>query len=248
MAVNRTRVGPVTLPLPLSALVVPVVAGIGGAAFLAWKPGVARSMATSPRAAAFTLVVGLVVLGAGWALPRLGRGPLLTAGVQAVPVALAFLLTVAPSFRQVTVDEAFPGRAIAPVPASGSATGAPAGASAAPSGSSGRPAVVGQGSLTGIDHRAEGTVLLVRRPDGSLVVRLADLDVEPGPDYFVHLVPGAGREDPGGSVGLGRLRGNRGNQNYEVPAGTSATSAGSPVTVLIWCRAFAVPVAAATIG
>lgn len=51
-----------------------VVAAIGGALFLAWKPGVARSMLGTPRAAGFTLLVGVLVLGAGWLVPRLGPG------------------------------------------------------------------------------------------------------------------------------------------------------------------------------
>jgi hypothetical protein len=60
----------------------------------------------------------------------------------------------------------------------------------------------------------------------------------------VHLDPGADQQDPGGGVRLDNLRGNRGSQNYDVPAGTDVQT---PVTVLVWCRAFPVPVAAATI-
>lgn len=217
MTSPRTRLGPLVLPVPAYALVVPVLAGLGGAAFLAWRPGVARSMLASPQAAGFTAVVGAIVLGSAWVLPRLGRGPLLTASVQAVPVALAFVLTVLPAFRQVTVVETAPA-------AAGTAAGA--------------------AELVGIDHRASGRVLLLQDPDGSYVVRLQGIDIEPGPDYQVHLVPGAGREDPDGGVHLDRLRGNRGSQNYEVPAGTAADP---PVTLLVWCRAFAVPIAAATL-
>ena len=226
------------LPLPMSSLVVPLLAGLGGAAFLAWKPGVARSIVSSPRAAGFTVAIAGLVLGAGWLLPRLGRGPRTTAVVQLVPVVLAFLLTVAPAFRQVTVDEAFPTAGdVARSPTAGS-TETPGAAE------SDRAAVLARADLRGIDHRATGDVLLVRRPDGSLVVRLERLDVEPGPDYQVHLVPGARRAKPGGGVHLDRLRGNKGNQNYHVPTDLRVKT---PVTLLIWCRAFAVPVANATI-
>lgn len=224
--------------MPASSLVVPVVAGIGGTAFLVWKPGVARSMAGSPRAAGFTLAVTALVLGAGWLLPRLGRGPGTTAVVQLVPVLAAFLLTVAPAFRQVTVDEAFPTAVDASRPTAAASTATPGPAQPGPA------TVLGRVDFSGIDHRASGDVLLLRRADGSFVVRLERLDVEPGPDYQVYVVPGADQHKPRDGVHLDRLRGNRGNQNYEVPAEFRPAT---PVTVLIWCRPFAVPVANATI-
>jgi hypothetical protein len=218
------------LPVPLASLVVPGIAAAGGAAFLAWKPGVARSMLGSPRALGFTVVVGALVLGLGWLLPRLRRGPVTTAAAQAVPVVIAFVVTVLPAFHDVTAAEAFP-------PASTE----PASSVTMPAPSS---AVIARAALRGIDHRASGVVLLVQTGD-RLVVRLEDVDVEPGPDYQVHLVPGPDRRRPDEGTHLGRLRANRGDLNYPVPQGLGADR---PVTVLIWCRAFAVPVAQATLG
>jgi hypothetical protein len=226
------------LPLPASSLFVPVLAAIGGAAFLAWKPGVARSMASSPRAAGFTVVVAILVLGAGWLLPRMGRGPRTTVAIQLVPVLAAFLVTVAPAFRQVTVNEAFPTAVDNPQPTAEASPAIPGAVQP------GLATVLGRGHLAGIDHRASGEVLLLRREDGSRVVRVERLDVEPGPDYQVYVVPGADQHKPSDGVHLDQLRGNRGNQNYDVPADFRPTT---PVTGLIWCRAFAVPVANATI-
>ena len=37
-------------------------------------------------------------------------------------------------------------------------------------------------TIHGIDHRASGTAVIYRQPDGSLVVGLEDIDIQPGPD------------------------------------------------------------------
>ena len=213
------------LAVPRTSLVVPAAAALGGLAFFLWKPGVALAAVGSPRASGFTAGVGLLVVLLGWGLPRLRGGPVLTMTAQAVPVLLAFVVTVLPAFRVVTVEDE-----------------APAAATSAPAADVTERSAA---ALRGIDHDATGRVLLLDDGSGGVVVRFEDLDVEPGPDYFVHLVPGAGREDPDGGVRLAKLRGNRGDQNYAVPPGTAVDR---PVTVLIWCRAFAVPVAAATLG
>lgn len=205
------------LRVPRSSLLVPAVAAVAGLAFLAWKPGVARSMLGSPRALGFTVMVGVLVLALGWSLPRHGAGPRVTVAAQLVPALLAAAVTVVPAFRSVTVQEGVSPQA--------------------------RP-VAGAAALTGIDHAATGRVVLLQTGPGRHVVRLLALDVEPGPDYHVYLAPGPDRRSPQGATHLGPLRGNRGSQNYPVP---SVVAANVPVTVLIWCRAFAVPVAAATI-
>jgi hypothetical protein len=215
--------------MPRSSFVVPAIAALGSAIFFAWKPGVAVSAVASPRAFAFTAAVGVLTIVLGWLLPRLGRGFLLTAAAQSVPVVLAFVVTVLPALRTVTVNDPLP---------------SPVNATAAVPGAAANPVTVSQAALKGIHHRASGTAALITLADGSRVVRLARLDVEPGPDYFVVLVPGADRSDPDGGTRLSRLRGSRGNQNYPIPAGLAVQR---PVTVLIWCRAFAVPVAAATL-
>ena len=100
------------------------------------------------------------------------------------------------------------------------------------------------GDFRGIDHRAEGVVAFYERSDGTFVVGLEDFDIQPGPDYDLYVVPGADREDRDGGTRLDDLRGNRGTQFYDVPAGLDLTS--GAWTVLVWCERFAVPVANAT--
>jgi hypothetical protein len=224
------------LILPAFALIVPVVAALGGLAFFAWKPGVALSVLGSARAVGFAVVIGVLTVGLGWLLPRWGARAAPTMLAQVVPVLLAFAATVLPAFLGSAVDEPLP-------QASGVASQDPSAPAVSPGVVS--PDVVSEGGLRGIDHDATGRVRLLLLPDGTHVVRLEGLDVEPGPDYFLHLVPGADRSEPEGGVRLDRLRASQGNQNYPVPAGTSIEE---PLTVLIWCRAFAVPVAAATLA
>jgi branched-subunit amino acid transport protein len=118
----------------------------------------------------------------------------------------------------------------------------PAEPAAAPAASG--PQRLRSGSFRGIDHRASGTVVIYRQPDGRYVVGLEDIDIQPGPDYDLYLVPGENREDTKGGIRLGDLRGNRGTQFYEVPAGVNLEN--GPWTVLVWCQTFAVPVANST--
>lgn len=127
-------------------------------------------------------------------------------------------------------------------PASEVAAATPAEPAPAPAASG--PQRLRSGSFRGIDHRAEGTVAIYRQPDGRYVVGLEDIDIQPGPDYDLYLVPGEDREDTKGGIRLGDLRGNRGTQFYEVPAGANLEN--GPWTVLVWCQTFAVPVANST--
>jgi hypothetical protein len=106
------------------------------------------------------------------------------------------------------------------------------------------PQRVRTGMFRGIDHRASGTVAIYRQPDGRYVIGLEDIDIQPGPDYDLYIVPGEDREDTKGGIRLGDLRGNRGTQFYEVPDGVNLQN--GPWTVLVWCQTFAVPVAGST--
>ena len=101
-----------------------------------------------------------------------------------------------------------------------------------------------------IDHETTGRVLLVAgSTPGTTVLRFEDLETSNGPDLRVYL----STTPPGGPrhafdddfVELGRLKGNIGDQNYDVPAGTDLSRFES---VVIWCKRFGVPFAAAPLG
>lgn len=100
------------------------------------------------------------------------------------------------------------------------------------------------GPLRGINHRARGTVEVYRQPNGTFTVGFEDIDIQPGPDYDVFVVPGANRDGKGGGTRLDDLRGNKGTQFYAVPADVAIQQ--GEWTVLVWCQTFGVPVAAAT--
>lgn len=104
-----------------------------------------------------------------------------------------------------------------------------------------------QGSFYNVAHVGAGEALVYQLADGSRILRLQNFSVENGPDLYVYLVPvdpvpsGSGSEIPG-SYSLGRLKGNIGDQNYEIPADLDLSQYKS---VVIWCQAFAVPFSAA---
>jgi len=83
-------------------------------------------------------------------------------------------------------------------------------------------------------HKAEGVAKVINLEDGKTVLRLENLKATNGPDLYVYLSTG---KDASDIVNLGRLKGNIGNQNYEIPQGTDLTKYD---TVLIWCKAFSV--------
>ena len=83
-------------------------------------------------------------------------------------------------------------------------------------------------------HNAEGVAKIIQLADGTDILRLENFKTTNGPDLYVYLSTDKTNAD---IVNLGRLKGNIGNQNYLIPAGTDITKYN---TALIWCRAFSV--------
>lgn len=89
-------------------------------------------------------------------------------------------------------------------------------------------------------HKGSGRATIYRLEDGSLVLRLEDFRVTNGPDLRVLL---AAHPDPAsrgeltsrGYVELAKLKGNVGNQNYEIP---ESVDVGAQMSVVIYCRPF----------
>jgi hypothetical protein len=166
---------------------------------------------------------------------RIRRHPVRAAGAGATLVAvLGFgVYWFAPQalFISNTVNDATP--TIAP------AKQTPAASSSASVDSA--PVTLARGSFRSLEHQTSGAAVLLRLSDGSVILRLENLDTSNGPDVHVTLSPvvstGGDRDYNNGYLDLGSLKGNKGNQNYDVPAGTDLARFRSAV---IWCKRFTV--------
>lgn len=82
-------------------------------------------------------------------------------------------------------------------------------------------------------HKTSGNVRVISDGENSFL-RFENFEATNGPDLYVYLATDTGAED---YVNLGRLKGNVGNQNYELP---SDVDLGKYDNVLIWCEQFSV--------
>jgi hypothetical protein len=95
------------------------------------------------------------------------------------------------------------------------------------------------GRFESVRHSATGKAQAIELAEGGRVLTLTDFDVDNGPDLRVYLVagPATAEEEVDDLVELGGLKGNRGNQQYEIPGDVDVNRYS---TVVIWCRAFSV--------
>jgi hypothetical protein len=100
-------------------------------------------------------------------------------------------------------------------------------------------------------HKAEkagsGTATIYQLADGKRVLRLTGFAVDNGPDLHVRLIAANDAKNTASvaktdHVELGKLKGNKGDQNYNVPANVDLSKY---QVVSIWCNRFSVNFAAA---
>lgn len=179
----------------------------------------------------------------------------IAAGIIAIPVlALAWWLG-SPLFIDTQVNEEFPMSAAAVIPADMTAdevelemreaADAPDTEVMDDMPEESGPTALLAGEVEGADdfHHGSGTATLYELEDGSAVLRLEDFEVTNGPDLHVFLVPQEGTMDQ--YVDLGSLKGNIGDQNYEIPAGVDVSKFD---TVIVYCVPFSVLFASASLG
>jgi len=124
-------------------------------------------------------------------------------------IAIVTIFIISPYFYDVTVDEALP------------------------TASAESPAGKFVGSGDGV-HETEGDALIIELEDGSQYVRFENFKSTNGPDLYVYLATDDKATD---FVNLGLLKGNIGNQNYEIPEGVDLSKYNK---VLVWCKAFSI--------
>src|SRR6059036_1467994 len=112
------------------------------------------------------------------------------------------------------------------------------------------PAKVASGRFHTNAHETKGVATIYRLPDGRRVLRLTEFATSNGPDVRVYLVAAGDvqHEDAAkqaGFVDLGALKGNIGDQNYDVPADLDLSRYRA---VSIWCRRFSVNFGAAPLA
>jgi hypothetical protein len=99
--------------------------------------------------------------------------------------------------------------------------------------------LIARGRFEPVAHSATGTATAVRTADGGNVLTLTNFEVDNGPDLRLYLVAGPARDESEVEEfeDLGALKGNKGDQQYELPRGLDLDRY---TTVVVWCRAFSV--------
>jgi hypothetical protein len=107
--------------------------------------------------------------------------------------------------------------------------------------------VLATGRFHSVAHETMGMATIHQLGDGKRLVRLTAFETSNGPDVRIYLVAADDASDHetvirAGFIDLGAMKGNRGDQNYEVPTNIDLSRYQA---VTIWCRRFGVNFATA---
>jgi hypothetical protein len=98
------------------------------------------------------------------------------------------------------------------------------------------------GTFHGKVHDTSGRATIYQEQAGKLILRLTNFKTSNGPDVHVVLIAAKNADDDANflksnteQVELGKLKGNEGDQNYEIPNGTDLNKF---QTVSIYCERF----------
>lgn len=113
-----------------------------------------------------------------------------------------------------------------------------------------QPTSLATGMFHGVAHETKGTATVYQLPDNKRVLRLSNFETSNGPDVRVLLVAATDASDNDTvknnmPIELGKLKGNIGDQNYELPANVDLNKYKA---VTIWCNRFSVNFATAPLS
>ena len=98
------------------------------------------------------------------------------------------------------------------------------------------------GTFHGKVHKTSGRATIYKQADGRMVLRLTNFKTSNGPEVHVVLIAAKDADDDANflknsteKLELGALKGNEGDQNYDIPAGTDLDKF---QTVSIYCERF----------
>ena len=102
--------------------------------------------------------------------------------------------------------------------------------------------VLSSGSFHSVAHESKGTASIYQLADGKRILRLTNFETSNGPDVHVYLIAANDASDSetvkkAGFLELGSLKGNIGDQNYDIPADADLAKYRA---VTIWCKRFSV--------
>jgi electron transfer DM13 len=115
-------------------------------------------------------------------------------------------------------------------------------ASANSSASASQPVTLAAGNFHSVAHDSKGVATIYQLPDGKRTLRLTEFSTSNGPELMLYLVAANDATDSdmvkkAGFVTLGPLKGNQGDQNYDLPADLDLAKYRA---VTVWCHRFGV--------
>jgi len=104
------------------------------------------------------------------------------------------------------------------------------------------PAALAKGNFKSLAHETKGAATIYQLADGKQTLRLTEFETSNGPNVHVYLTAaeiekGSDAVKAAGFIDLGSMKGNKGDQNYDIPADVDLSKYKS---VTIWCARFGV--------
>jgi electron transfer DM13 len=104
------------------------------------------------------------------------------------------------------------------------------------------PMAVTKGKFKGLAHETKGLASIYQLADGKRTLRLSEFETSNGPDVHVYLTAaevakGSDAIKEAGFIDLGSMKGNKGDQNYDIPTDADLNRYRN---VTIWCARFGV--------